>query len=344
MKSNPSDRPEVDPGRLESYIKDLGLSYKANSKSFIFTCPLCNKKDRLYIRKKDGRFACFKCRTDKGFQGAPEYAIAELTGRPVRDIKDDLYGTGTVKATTHINLQLDDFFDNEDEEEIIDELPTCGWPYDCVPLDHPWSAKGLQYLEQARGIPLAIATQYGIRYSTQKTAVCFPVYVGQYLVGWQYRTVLPTVYELPDGTKKERLRIWSNTDIPRDRVVMFQNRLQGSEHVIICEGPVDAIKCHLLGGNIATMGKAISHPQIEMLARSGVKKIYLGLDPDAASEISRILTKFSDLPCYIMKLPKRYKDLGAMPFEEVVPVFREAELALSTKLYIFLKPLAQPTK
>lgn len=338
-KTPPTGRPKVDPVRLGDFIKELGLSYRANNKSYIFTCPLCNKKDKLYISRTSGRFACWVCREDKGFQGAPEFALAELSGLKLAAVREALYGHVKPPAVTEIDIKLENFFDSPgdaDEEVLQGELPSHAWPHHCYPLDHEFSQKGVEYLEGRRGISMAVAMSYDIRYSPEQRAVAFPVWVDNQLVGWQYRTILPTSFINAQGKTVERLKIWSSDDIPRDRVVMFQNRLKDSRHVVLCEGPVDALKAHMCGGNVASMGKAVSLPQIEMLARSGVEKVYLALDPDAASEIEPLLRKLGDIPCYLMKVPKPYKDLGEMTLNEVYEVFRTAEPAHSGRIYIFL--------
>ena len=68
----------LNPQKLNKYIKDLGISFKETSKSFIFNCPLCNGKDKLYVRKNDGRFRCFKCATDNGFSCLLLHYISEV--------------------------------------------------------------------------------------------------------------------------------------------------------------------------------------------------------------------------------------------------------------------------
>ena len=189
----------LNPVKLSQYIKDLGLSFKETHKSFIFSCPLCGGKDKLYIRKNDGRFRCFKCVTDKGFSGNVEYAIIELTDIPLTTVKQALYGT-TQEQASFLDLNLKDFFDeNEDEEppELKENLPELSWPYSIIPIMHPGAQKGLDYL-QMRAVPPEVSEAYKIRYSPQNRAVVFPVYVGEALLGWQYRTIDKTKFLVND--------------------------------------------------------------------------------------------------------------------------------------------------
>jgi hypothetical protein len=334
----------VDSTRLARFIKDAGLSFKQNSKSFIFTCPICNVKDKLYIRKSDGKFACWRCRETQGFQGAPEYALAELTGQPVPVVKKALYGHLAEHASVFLDVRFNELVDDEDlpevEEESLD-LPSLVWPYHCLPIDHPGAAKGLKYLEK-RSIPLEIAVKYGIRYTPIKQAVVFPIYVNELLVGWQYRTVEELRVVLEDNSVATRLKAWSSDDIPRDRTLMFQNNLLNSDHAVLCEGPIDALRCELVGGGIASMGKAVSQAQVGVLCRSGIKRLYVALDPDAFREIDPLLSKFNDsLEIFKVNIPQKgdKPDLGALSFEEARDCILSSEPLKKNRLHAWIRPL-----
>ncbi len=309
----------VDPGRLESFVKNSGLSYRLTSRSYVFTCPLCRKKNLLYIARNTGQFVCFKCRETRGFRGAPEYALKELTQRPINEIRKALYGDMVVAATSFLVLRFDDLLEEGQEEPLPEEepLPDLVWPYHCYPIDEKHSKNGRLYLE-GRGIPVELAREYDIRYSPPQRSVAFPVQVGDRLVGWQYRIIDPETVVTPEGDVIKRLKIWSDSGedevFPRDRVVMFANRLQGN-HAVLCEGPVDALKAHLVGGNIASMGKAVSIKQTQLLLAAGIRKLYLALDPDAAAEIDPLLEKFEDVEVFRVVVPEGFKDLGAMTLE-----------------------------
>jgi hypothetical protein len=338
----------IDSTRLSRYIKDAGLSFKQNSKSFIFTCPICNVKDKLYIRKTDGKFACWRCRETQGFQGAPEYALAELTGHPVSVVKKALYGLMAEHAAVFIDVKFDELLD-DNQPEVEDEapdLPSLVWPYHCLPIDHPGAIKGLNYLE-SRAIPLEIARKYKIRYSPNKQAVVFPVYVNDTLTGWQYRTIEKLQIVTEDNAVFTRIKAWSSDDIPRDRVLMFQNNLLNSDHAVLCEGPIDAIRCDLVGSGVASMGKAISQAQVGVLCRSGIKRLYVALDPDAFMEIDPLLAKFNDqLEIYKVDIPKvgDKPDLGALSFEDARDCILASKPLKKNRLHVWMKPLPSNRK
>jgi hypothetical protein len=331
----------VESAKLTRYIKDLGLSHKETTKSFIFCCPLCGGKDKLYIRKSDGRFRCFRCATDNGFSGNPEYALIELTGSPLSTVKAALYGS-TQEQASFLDVSPKDFFDSQEEEiAVAEQLPSLTWPYHCIPILHGGARKGLEYL-QGRGINPEVADTYRIRYSPQSRAVVFPVYSGESLVGWQYRTIDPTKF-LVDGCVKETAKAWSSPNLPRDKVFMFSERLKGSKHAVLCEGPIDCLKVHLVGGNVAAMGKAISSAHIATVLRSGIKTVYAGLDPDAFGELDHLMSKLDGISLYRVIVPDRKdgskSDLGALSMEDAYKAVMSSELVNKSKLYIWMKPL-----
>jgi len=173
--------------------------------------------------------------------------------------------------------------------------------------------------------------------------VVFPVYDRGELYGYQERFILPTKYIDPSTNEEREIpKILSSTGIPRERMLMFSDRLIGSPHAILAEGPVDAIKAHLCGGNVATMGKAVGAEQFRLLLNGGIKKVYLGLDPDASGEFRRLArTYYDEVEMYDLR-PKatgggREKlDLGAMSFEDVYRLFLDAERIFPGQLFTFL--------
>lgn len=330
----------LDAEVLKKYIEGTGLDYRQNSVSFIFACPRCNKRDKLFLRKKDGRFVCWVCKETDNFQGRPEYALAELQMLPVSVVRAKLYGERERTAgTTFLDIQLKDFFGDDDtiDADAI-QVPTIQWPWNYFDLSDKNSKRGLDYLE-GRGIPLALAQAYGLRYCPERRRVAFPVCVDGRLVGYQERTVVAETKIWNDelGKYLEMPKVLSSKGIPRDQLVMFADRLKGSEHAILCEGPIDAIKAHACGGNVAAMGKAVARGQIQFLKNHGVRKLYLALDPDAADETRRLVREFSDeSEVYLMHPGAGYKDLGAMTVEAVKDLFLSANRVDSSKLFIFL--------
>lgn len=329
---------------IRALLQEGGVAFKTNSKSFIVSsCPRCSKKDKLYIRRNDGRFVCWHCREIDGFQGRPEYALTELCSLPLVEIRKKLYGDASTRpATLFLNLNTEDFAD-EGDEDYIDILPTPKsiiWPLDFYDLNHEFSVKGVAYLER-RGIPKSVAIEYGIRYYPAKQRIVFPVQNRNSLFGWQERMIADDkpYWDIQRQRMVSPLKAKTSDGLKRDQVLMFADRLEGSEHCILTEGPVDALKAHLCGGNVASMGKAVSKSQLQLIRNSGISKLYLGLDPDAYLEINRIRKLMSDVVLYDLRPPEPYKDLGEMSLEAVKTLFDRAPVLNPAAVVIYLKEL-----
>jgi hypothetical protein len=327
--------------KIRTLLQENGVGFKVNSKSFVLSCPRCKKQQKLYIRKTDGRFCCFVCKETDNFQGQAEWALTELCGLSVDQVRTELYGQNTTRPTAiYLDLGIIDF-EEENSEDFIDIEPSLtpiSWPSDFLDLTVKESMRGAEYLSR-RGIPLSIAVEYGIRYYPEKKSVVFPVLDNGLLYGYQTRLIendkpywhkrlQKTIYPLKAVTSK---------DFKKESTVMFKDRLRNSNHCILSEGPIDALKCHLAGGNVATLGKAVSSKQLQLVRDCGVERVYMGLDPDAYLEVSRIRKELSGLTIYDLRPPYGFRDLGEMSMEQVKTLFDSAQVLNPAQVVVFLK-------
>lgn len=333
----------ANPAALKALIEGSGIRYRENRKSWIFDCPRCAKSHRLYLRKTDGRFVCFFCATTIGYQGRAEFALRDLLSLPLFEINLQLYGEGSAHRDTGAALLLPPLSDFFDDPELApsDLLPLPEQPVslEFLELSDPMAEKGRQYLRK-RGISLHLAYKLGVRYHPKERRVIFPIVVEGRLVGWQARTVEPTEWTDPETgeTFKAVKILTSPSGLDRNRCLMFQDNLKGSEHAIVCEGPIDAIQAHKCGGAVATMGKQVSPGQIEIIKESGVKAVYIAVDPDAAAEVNRLCLEFSGLRVYRLTPSPDKEDLGAMTPDGVLERFRSAPRVNTGR--IFLPPIS----
>lgn len=301
------------PDNLVKLIKQSGITHKENAISFIFTCPKCNKKDKLYIKKSTGQFICFFCVTTVGFKGKSEYALNLLLERPYKDIQKDIYDNIEQKAEAFIKVNIKDFEDDDEIEKEIKVLETFTYPLDYYELDHEFSIKGAEYL-RSRGLNVDYCKEYDIRYSPTEQRIVFPVKENDIIYGWQKRTI----------TNNSNIpKILGSKHLPKNQTLMFIDRIKGLDYTVLCEGPVDALSAHLCGGNVATMGKQVSEGQMLLLLNNNIKKVYLALDPDAYVEMDNLYQKWKHVfDFYLMQATK--KDLGEMNYEEVYSLFKSA--------------------
>jgi 5S rRNA maturation endonuclease (ribonuclease M5) len=336
--------------KLRDFIDSSGLRPRTSQASYIFDCPRCGKAEKLYMFSDSGRFVCWVCNDTSGFRGKPEYALTELTGQPIQKIRKALYGTTSPTVEAFFDFELTNWFsDDETFDDIpeIDKLPTVFWGPGCYPIDHPMARIGANYLE-SRGISLEVAKSYGIYYNGAKMRVLFPIQYKGNLYGWQGRAVGVTEYTDPETGKVSRIpkALTAPEGLKKERLVCFADQMTGSDQVIISEGPIDAIKMRLCSpdgimpaGNVATLGKGVSQAQINLIKYSGASRVYLALDPDAASSTERLIKEFSPyMEVYVMEVPKPYEDFGEMTAEDVRTVYLKTKPVIPGQMYLYLDP------
>lgn len=156
-------------------------------------------------------------------------------------------------------------------------------------------------------------------------------------MGWQGRYVRDNKF-IDRVTGKEIVipKMLTSLGLKKDQVLMFQDRLKNSNHCILAEGAISTIKAHKCGGNVASMGKAVSDKQLEIIV-SKVKRLYLALDPDATTEIDSICRKlYGRIELYHLPPPNNKEDLGEATEEEVLESFYKAK-PMAGQIFIFLK-------
>ena len=334
--------------RLRTFIDDNGLKPRESKTSYIFTCPKCDKEEKLWVYKESGQFVCWVCSETHNFRGRPEYALSALTGHSVSSVKKHLYGEVSPTLEMFFDFALTDFYsDDETFEDIpnIEQIPTVFWGPGCIPIDHPLAKAGADYLS-GRGISLETAKKYGIHYSGARMRVLFPIQYQGRLMGWQGRAIGVTEYVDPETGELRKIpkALTQPEGLRKERLVCFADQLTGSDQVIICEGPVDAIKFDLCSpdgvkpaGNIATLGKGVSEAQINLIRYSGANRVYIALDPDAASSIERLVKELSPyMEVFVIEVPSKYQDFGEMPMEEVLQAYKATRQVTGGCMYLYL--------
>jgi hypothetical protein len=327
--------------KIKALLSEAGVSYKSNSRSFVLACPKCSKRDKLYIRKSDGRFICWVCADSGGFKGRAEWCLAELTGKTVPELRKELYGAGTSSPSSslYLDVQVDDWFDEKDEVPIFvpDELPEVLPDPGFRALDSVFGRPGTDYLA-SRGIPLPLALEYGIQYWPSQKSIVFPVTARGKLLGWQTRVIGRTHwFDEESGVEIKITKAITSVGLKKDRTFLFADRIIG-DHAVLCEGPIDAIKCNAVGGNVASLGKAVSRTQLELLKHSGIKKLYLALDPDAFVESRKVLKELSRvIDVYDLRPPEPYEDIGDMPMEEVAKLAKSAPKLHPNHIFLYIE-------
>jgi len=302
---------------IRNVLTQYSVSFSESGRSFRLDCPKCGK-NTVVIRKTNGRFICFYCSSNNGYSGSPDVVLADILGL-------------TQEQAASL-LDLDDFSsDVFDEEEVDSKIFYKEFVPSIVSFDHPRFKDGFAYLN-SRGIDLNLIKYYDIRYDFVQKRVIFPMRDPHGLIGWTDRSILP------ESKLKYKNRFGEIKKIPKSlhnfqksEFLLFNDKVPNkTDYLIIAEGPVSSIKAHKCGNNVATLGKIVSKKQIEIIKAHGIKKLYLGLDPDAYQETEKLVKKLygRGFDLYLLNPTKGKNDLGDCSLEEVYEQF----LSCTTKL------------
>ena len=308
---------------LKQIIERGAVPYKEGAISFILNCPRC-RKQKLYIRKSDGRYICFVCKNKYSMSGKAEYILNELYSISIEELREKLYGTSTYDFKSSLELNIQDPWESP-LEDVEYALPEMQFPEDFVDLSNSLFKDGLDYLN-GRGITQEIVSKYDIRFAYNKNRVIFPVKVDNKLYGWQARYIKNTNFTDSSGNLIKIPKMVTSTGLKKDFFLMFQDNLKNSDHCVLAEGPISSLKAEMCGGNVASMGKNVSNNQLNII-KSKVSKLYIALDPDAMSEVEGIARKmYGEMDeIYYLAPPKGKEDLGEASYEEVFDQFMHAE-------------------
>jgi peptidoglycan/xylan/chitin deacetylase (PgdA/CDA1 family) len=318
----------------EAFSKRHGGHKESPSKlsyEYLFDCPLCAGHNLRWNAAK-GRWICWNCRASGGTVRLVEVleridmqdAVALVLGAYVggnATLALTQFAAPPVAAPQHTTLSV---------------LPRIAWPALCI--DAREHAHVRAYLH-GRGITDVLIEQWGLRAGVvgrEKHHVIFPVIMDGGLVYWQARAT----FDPPTGIPPEAKRAWitanryrktlnpqnSFAGVPQataGEVIFNYDRARTFQHVVICEGPVDAIK---IGPHaVALLGKG-TPAKLERLRRLPARRYTVYLDRGEeelrkAHEIAAGLTGYA--PTYIAIPPPGY-DPGSLSPEENANIIANA--------------------
>lgn len=312
-------------------IDRFGIDYKEKIRTIYTMCPVCQQDDKFSILKSNGSCVCYRGSCAFGKQWFEDWMA--LTGKMTKaEAKKLLNDFGMDHSQPTIEIELVDSVKKKNIELTPVQWPEGGF----YEINDPLASEGLAYLGEC-GIPLNVALHYDIRYSPLMRRIIYPVKLGSKCYGWQARAI----DKVPAAD-----RVRNNLNFPRAYTLMFINNIRNSKHIIVAEGPKDAIKFHLAGGNTATMGKEITSTQIDIINRSGAETLYLALDPDAANEARELASKVK-MKVKVIELPQscidrckkigKKADYGECTFDEALQAFKDAKDFDGGYLLIYLE-------
>jgi len=185
----------------------------------------------------------------------------------------------------------------------------------------------MQYLEKRNITNIDVIKSFDIRWHEDMQSVVFPIKLNGLIYGWQARKVDP---------KPDEPRLLTKTGMNKALFLLNYDNVSDKDSVVIVEGPFDCIKVQQAGINaVCSFGKETSKGQIELLLKSDIKNIYVGLDPDAYKEAMNLIDALVEKKnVFRMMPPEHRKDFGECTSKEIEQSFNTAHLIIDQKCYI----------
>ena len=301
----------IDKFNIEEYLNDQDLEYQNTESHFILKeCPFCggvsHKSGRqysykFYLSKDTKQFFCHICSSGQNKNLAHLISVIE------KITYHSAYTRLIRKSNITKNIldnKLVDSFNHQlrvGSSKVDDQiLPKMQMPYNFYHFDeiNLENQDGYNYL-LSRGLNIDLIRMFDIRYCPTTKRIIFPVYLDSKVVGWQGRDITNKWKEVKTYPKS-----LTSKGFKKSRMLYGYDRIFNAEHIMIVEGPVDAIKSYLCNG-VALFGKSMSKMQYSLIrGMPNLKKITIALDSEesiAINDICQKLNPFYDV--FILKMP-----------------------------------------
>lgn len=306
-------------------------SKSPRSHEYLMPCPHCASSRLRWNTAKAG-WQCWGCQR----MGSTIDLIALYEGlsyEATLDLVVSSYNGGDAQHTLAPCAPTRE----RDRKVSLEEI---AWPagVDLVTPHASQHARAWQYLAY-RGVSVEQALDWRLgfgRTGRLKDYLVFPVHLKGKLVYWQARAT----WDPPVGLTPEGKKVWLRETNYRKTlnpvadahlyhatasdVLLNWDRASTSEHVVICEGPIDAIK---VGAHaVALLGKYATPGKLTLLknCRAGRYTVYLDRGDEERVQAEKLATELSQWAPVFMATPPLGRDAGALSSTENAEVVRRA--------------------
>lgn len=294
----------------------LGKSHKKARDNYAFHCPFCNhRKPKLEVNlstnsKGENPWECWVCET----RGKTIKSLLRQLKIPQSQAKDVLK-----------------YVPKYSEDEEYHFKPDVELPEEFQPL---WTAAptsiygnmAKKYLNK-RGLTEVDYIRYNIGYCTK----------GPY----EGRVIIPSYDSLNQlnfftgRSFTKAFESYKNPVASKD-IIFFENLINWSKPVILCEGPFDAMA--IRRNVIPLLGKNMSDRLLKKIISSPLQDVYIALDKDALKKSLVYCEKFLSLGKRVFFIDLNQKDPSKIGFREFTKMLQQAEeLDLTSLMYYKLE-------
>lgn len=292
------------------------------SQEYLLPCPYCSSDRLRWNHPAKQLWICWGC-SRSGTTLDLVQALEKIDLREAMLYVDKLYLGGDA------SLELVPIRAHAAPPRSIGDLPAMPWPAGVDLLAANEAHRNAWRYLGKRGVDASIAFAYGLgvgRFGRLANYLVFPCYQDGRLVYWQGRATYDPPAQLDSAQRKawvvsahfrKTLNPCSSDGAARAGDILFNyDRARQSQHVVICEGPFDAIK---VGAHaVALLGKVASTAKINLLRRMRAARYTIYLDrgvaeANAARALAAELSPY--VPTFIATPPEGY-DPGALTAEQ----------------------------
>jgi DNA primase len=262
---------------------------------FMIFCPYHNnnRTPAGEVSKSSGLFFCFGCQTTKNLEELIMHMSSRTYFEALRYIKSKETENNIEKLVNKTLVALPEFvqYDELTLKRLHNQLLVSNKPKD--------------YLTY-RKINQLSWSKFSLGYSEKQDSVTIPVHSPDGVcLGFVARTIEGKDFKNTPG-------------LPKGKVLFNLHRTKTSGTVYLVESSFDAIRLDQIGfPAVATLGANVSNSQIRLLEKY-FNNVVLIADNDDAGNImkDKLVEKLGSL-ISIIRLDKKYKDVGDMDDEEI---------------------------
>ena len=297
--------------QIKRVLIGSGIDIEAEfGNDFIIFCPYHNnnRTPAGEVAKDSGLFFCFGCQTTKTLEELIMHMSNRTYFETLRYIKSKETENDIERLVNKTLVTPPDFspYDELIIRRLANQLLT--------------SDKAKNYLKY-RKISSVSASKFALGYSEKQDSVTIPMHSPDGMcLGFVARTIEGKDFKNTPG-------------LPKGKILFNLHRVKTSGIVYVVESSFDVIRLDQVGfPAVATLGANVSNSQIRLLEKYFTSVVLIA-DNDEAGNImkDKLLEKLGSLVT-VIRLDKKYKDIGDMDDEEIKKLEFQFDKSISAML------------
>lgn len=297
--------------QIQRVLNGAGIDVEAEfGNDFIIYCPYHNntRTPAAEVAKDSGLFFCFGCQTTKNLEEFVMFVTGRTYFEAARYIKSKQTETNIESVINKTMYAPPDFV--QYDEVLIKRLNNQA-------LESP---RAMRYYSN-RLITEESVKKFALGYSEKQDMVTIPVHSPDGMtLGFVGRSIEGKEFKNTPG-------------LPKGKLLFNLHRIKASSLVYVVESSFDAIRLDQVGfPAVATLGANVSNSQIRLLEKYFTNVVLIA-DNDEAGNImkDKLIEKLGSL-ITVIRLDKKYKDIGDMEDEEIKNLEFQFDKSISAML------------